>query len=70
MTTGMLRAATVAPTATTPVLVEIDLDGERRPIKGWRLEGCPRGDENSDPPKAVSPHILVLELGRYEEVDG
>ncbi len=68
MTTAQLRAATVAPTATTAVLVEVDQDGNRRPISGWRLEGCPRGDPDSDPPKPPSPHVLVLELGHYKEV--
>lgn len=67
MTASMLRAATTNPTATTPVLVEIELDGERRPIAGWRLEGS-AGDPDADPPKPATDFVLILELGQYEEV--
>ncbi len=69
MTTSALRAATVSPTATTPVLVEVELNGERRPVSGWRLEGSPNGNPDSDPPKPATPHILILELGTYKEVE-
>lgn len=66
MTSAQLRASTVVPVATTPVVVEC-VGGERLPITGWRLEGCPRGDTDSEPPKEPSPHVLVLELGTYQE---
>lgn len=58
MTVSQLRAATMKASAVTPVLVEVELNGERRPVNGWRLEGNPRGN----PP---TPHLLILELGRY-----
>jgi hypothetical protein len=68
MTSSHLRAATVTPTATTPVMVEVEPGGEKRPLVGWRLEGRPNGDPDSDPPKPPTPHVLVLEVGSYTEV--
>lgn len=66
MTAGQLRASTVAPAATTPVFVEVD--GTRRTLTGWRLEGSPKGCPDCDPPKPATPHVLVLELGELKEV--